>query len=64
LWTMTKTGKPSSPPFKKSCVCSAGIFLFVPALCILLAGAGWAADIQVTASVDKRELTLEERRDE
>lgn len=57
---MTKTGKPSLPPFKKSCVCFSGIFLFVPALCILLAGAGWAADIQVTASVDKRELTLEE----
>ncbi len=57
---MTKTGKPASPPFKKSCVYSAGIFLFVPALCILLAGAGWAADIQVTASVDKRELTLED----
>ncbi|MCZ6512456.1 MAG: hypothetical protein O6857_00860, partial [Nitrospinae bacterium] len=38
----------------------AGIFLLVPAICLLLAGAGWAADIQVTASVDKRELTLED----
>ncbi len=57
---MTKTGKPSSSPFRKSCLGPAGIFLLVPAICLLLAGAGWAADIQVTASVDKRELTLED----
>ncbi len=57
---MIKTGKACSPRPQKSFVYTAGVFLWIPAFFILAMGTAWAADIQVTASVDKQELTLED----
>jgi hypothetical protein len=57
---MTKTGKSSSPRPQKTFAHTSGIFLWISAFFILTLGTAWAADIQVTASVDKQELTLED----
>jgi BatD DUF11 like domain len=60
LRIMIKIGKPYSPRPQNIFVFTARIFLWVPAFCILAMGTAWSADIQVTASVDKQELTLED----
>jgi oxygen tolerance protein BatD len=57
---MTKTGKSRSPRSPKKIIYRAGIFLWIAAFLILTMGTAWPADIQVTASVDKQELTLED----
>ncbi len=60
LRTMIKTGKSHSPISQKIFAYTIGIFLWVSAFFILTTGTVWSADIQVTASVDKQELTLED----
>ena len=45
---------PNNPIYK------AGIFLWVPAFLFLALNNAWSADIQVTASVDRKEITLED----
>lgn len=57
---MIKTGKSCSPRFQKTFVYTAGVFLWLSAFFILALGTARATDIQVTASVDKQELTLED----
>jgi hypothetical protein len=57
---MIKTGKSRSPRSRKTFVYTAGVFLWLPAFFILATGTAWPSDIQVTASVDKQELTLED----
>jgi hypothetical protein len=57
---MIKTGKFHSPRYKNSVFFSTGFFLWVPVFFVLAMGTAWSADIQVTASVDKQELTLED----
>jgi hypothetical protein len=57
---MTKTGKSYSPLSQKFFARTAGIFLWVSVFFILTTETVWSADIQVTASVDKQELTLED----
>ena len=57
---MIKTGKDYSPRPQKTFAYTSGIFLWVSAFFILTTGTAWSADIQVTASVDKQELTLED----
>ena len=56
---MIKTGKSLSPSSQKTFIYTAGVFLWIPTFFILAMGTAWSADIQVTASVDKQELTLE-----
>ena len=60
LRTMIKTGKTYSPKSKKTFAYTSGIFLWISAFFIWATGTGWSADIQVTASIDKQELTLED----
>ena len=60
LRIMIKIGKSYSPRPHSIFVFTAIIFLWVPVFCILAMGTAWSADIQVTASVDKQELTLED----
>lgn len=57
---MTKTGNFRSPRFQKFLISAAGILLGITAWVILPGEIAWSAEIQVTASVDKRELTLED----
>jgi BatD DUF11 like domain len=60
LQTMIKTGKSCAPRSQKIFTCTAGVFLGASAFFILMVGTAWSADIQVMASVDKQELTLED----
>jgi hypothetical protein len=57
---MIKTGKSHSPISQNTFAYTAGIFLWVSLFFILTTGTVRSADIQVTASVDKQELTLED----
>jgi hypothetical protein len=57
---MTKTGNFHSQRFQKETVTTIRVFLWVLVFFILTMGIAWPADIQVTASVDKQELTLED----
>ena len=57
---MTKTGKSHSPRSPKKIIYKAGIFLWITTFLILTTETSWPADIQITASVDKQELTLED----
>ena len=60
LQTMIKTGKSYSPSPHKTFTYSSKVFLWVTAFFFLAMGTAWSADIHVTASVDKQELTLED----
>ena len=60
LRTMIKTGKSYSPRPQSHFVDTFRVFLWVSAFFIMMTGTAWSADIQVTASVDKQELTLED----
>jgi len=60
LRTMIKTGKSCSPSPQKVFVYTAGVFLWVSAFFMLPMETARAADIQITASVDQQELTLED----
>ncbi len=60
LRTMIKTGKSCSPRPQKVFVYTAGVFLWISAFFILTMGTARATDIQITASVDQQELTLED----
>jgi hypothetical protein len=60
LWIMIKTGKSRSPRSKKFFIFTAGILLWIPAFFVLAISTVWSAEIQVTASVDKLEFTLED----
>jgi hypothetical protein len=60
LLTMIKTGKFQSPRPQRIFIYTSKVFLWISALLILTVGTAWSADIQVTASVDKQELTLED----
>ncbi|MDH3256995.1 MAG: BatD family protein [Nitrospinota bacterium] len=57
---MIKTGKSRSLRSRQAFAYTTGVFLWLPAFLILAMGTAWPADIQVTASVDKQELTLED----
>lgn len=57
---MIETGKSCWPRSHKTFIYTAGVFLWVSAFFILMTGTAWSADIQVTASVDKQDLTLED----
>jgi hypothetical protein len=57
---MIKTGKHHSPRSQKAFIYTAGVFFWIPAFFVLAMGTAWPADIQVTASVDRQELTLED----
>ncbi len=60
LRTMTKTGRPRSPRSHKKLKSTTGAILWILASIFLATGTARPADIQVTASVDKQELTLED----
>jgi len=57
---MTKTGKPQSLCSPNNPIYKAGIFLWIPAFLLLALNTAWSADIQATASVDRKEITLED----
>jgi BatD DUF11 like domain len=57
---MIKTGKSRSPRSQNAVTFLAGVFFWIPAFFILTTGTAWAADVQVSASVDRQELTLED----
>ena len=57
---MTKTGNSRSQQFQKFFIFTTQVLLWVWVSSTLLIEAAWSADIQVTASVDKQELTLED----
>lgn len=57
---MIKTGKSRSSRSQKTYIYKAGVFLWITALFFLTTGTAGAAEIQVTASVNKLELTLED----
>ena len=57
---MIKTGKPLLPPHAARTLETATLILWVLILSFLTEKVSWAADIQVIASVDRQELTLED----
>ena len=57
---MTRTGNFQSPLFLKKFTHILGFFLWITVFVALTVGTASATDIQVTASVDKQELTLED----
>ena len=60
LRIMIKIGNSYSPRPQENFVFTARILLWLLVFFILAMGTAWSADIQVTASVDKQELTLED----
>jgi hypothetical protein len=57
---MIKTGNSYLPISQKVFAHTIGFLLWISAFFILATGTAWSADIQVTASVDRQELTLED----
>jgi hypothetical protein len=57
---MIKTGKSLSPRSQNIFALTTGLSVWISIFYFLTAGAVWSAGIQVTASVDKQEFTLED----